>query len=79
MTTGTALYGINKDARLFVMVVTLLACGCPVGEVQANETAEAVYEYLLDTIGLGEAPTQREIGDACYLSRGEVRRALIWR
>lgn len=27
---GTALYGIKKDAELFVMVVTLLAFGCPV-------------------------------------------------
>ena len=27
---GTALYGVKKDAGLFVMVVTLLAFGCPV-------------------------------------------------
>jgi hypothetical protein len=30
VTKGTALYGIKKDAELFVMVVTLLAFGCPV-------------------------------------------------
>jgi transposase-like protein len=30
VTKGTALYGIKKDAALFVMVVTLLAFGCPV-------------------------------------------------
>jgi len=30
VTKGTALYNIKKDAELFVMVVTLLAFGCPV-------------------------------------------------
>ena len=30
VTQGTALYGIKKEAALFVMVVTLLAFGCPV-------------------------------------------------
>ena len=30
VTRGTALYNIKKDAGLFVMVVTLLAFGCPV-------------------------------------------------
>jgi hypothetical protein len=29
-TTGTALYGLKKSAKLFVIVVTLLAYGCPV-------------------------------------------------
>lgn len=33
VTKGTALYGIKKDAELFVMVVTLLAFGCPVQAV----------------------------------------------
>ena len=48
------------------------------GNLQENDTAEDVYDYLLDTIPLGEAPTQKEIGAACFLSRGDVRRALIW-
>jgi len=30
VTKGTALYNLKKDAELFVMVVTLLAFGCPV-------------------------------------------------
>lgn len=30
VTRGTALYGLKKDAELFVMVITLLAFGCPV-------------------------------------------------
>lgn len=34
-TTGTALYGIKKSAKLFFLVVTLLSFGCPVQAIVA--------------------------------------------
>ena len=41
VTKGTALYNLKKDAELFVMVVTLLAFGCPVQTiVQAMDLDE---------------------------------------
>lgn len=47
-------------------------------KVEENETAENVYDYLFDEIEAGSFPSQQEIANACYLSRSEVRRALIW-
>ena len=62
---GTALYGIKKDAKLFVMVVTLLAFGCPVQAIvmaigldertvrtwwlKSGEQSERVHESVIET------------------------------
>lgn len=49
------------------------------GESEAdNEAAESVYDYLLEKIEEGIYPTQKEVADACFLSRGAVRQALLW-
>ncbi|MEO1163711.1 MAG: FaeA/PapI family transcriptional regulator [Chloroflexota bacterium] len=50
----------------------------PEGEVRTDENAETVYEYLKEQLPQGDIPTQDNIADACYLSRGAVRQALIW-
>ena len=47
-------------------------------ELQNNETAEAVFRFLLDTVPSGDVPSQDEIATACFLSRNTVRLALIW-
>lgn len=47
-------------------------------EAQSNETAEAVYAYLVEEMRWGDVPSQREISEACFISRSEVRRALWW-
>lgn len=49
----------------------------PVQE-QANQIAEAVFAYVSKEIQAGNVPTQKEIADTCYLSRGAVRQALLW-
>lgn len=46
------------------------------GETSNNEYAEEVYQYLVKQIGKGQIPSQQEIADALYLSRGVVRQAL---
>lgn len=62
---GTALYGIKKEASLFVMVVTLLAFGCPVQAIvhalgldertirswwlKSGEQSERVHESVIGT------------------------------
>ena len=46
------------------------------GTPKRDETAEDVYSYLKQAMGNGNIPSQAEIGETCYLSRGEVRRAL---
>lgn len=54
-TTGTAMYGIRKDLVLFVMVVTLLAYGCPV-------------QAIVMAIGLDDETVrawQRKAGEHC--------------
>ena len=45
---------------------------------EINEQAEAVYSYLLDEIEAGHIPSQSEIADELYISRGAVRQALTW-
>jgi len=45
---------------------------------QENETAELVYDYLLEKIEEGIHPTQYEIANACFLSRRGVRQTLLW-
>ena len=47
-------------------------------DTSSNEHAEEVYEYLVNQIGKGKIPSQQEIADALYLSRGVVRQALSW-
>jgi transposase-like protein len=65
VTKGTALYQIKKDAELFVMVVTLLAFGCPVQAIvqaigldertvrswwlKSGEQSERVHESVIGT------------------------------
>lgn len=65
VTKGTALYNIKKDADLFVMVVTLLAFGCPVQAIvkamgldertvrswwlKSGEQSEQVHESVIGT------------------------------
>lgn len=46
--------------------------------VKSNETAEMVYDYLVENELDGEIPSQEEMATACLLSRDKVRRALIW-
>lgn len=43
-----------------------------------NEHADTVYGYLIECDTNGYMPSQQEIADAVYLSRGSVRQALIW-
>jgi DNA-binding GntR family transcriptional regulator len=45
---------------------------------QSDETAEEVYQFICDSLEDGNIPTQTEIAETCYLSRSEVRRALVW-
>jgi DNA-binding GntR family transcriptional regulator len=46
---------------------------------QSDETAEEVLAFICKTITDNDiVPTQREIASGCYLSRSEVRRALLW-
>ena len=47
-------------------------------DTSSNEHADEVYEYLDKQIGKGQIPSQQEIADALYLSRGVVRQALSW-
>ena len=65
VTKGTALYGLKKGHDLFVMVVTLLAFGCPVQAIvqaigldertvrswwlKAGEQSERVHEAVIGT------------------------------
>lgn len=65
VTKGTALYGIKKEAGLFVMVVTLLAFGCPVQAIvmamgldertvrswwlKSGQQSERVHESVIGT------------------------------
>ena len=64
-TTGTALYGIKKGAELFVVVITLLAYGCPVQAIvmafgldertvrdwlrKSGEHCQQVHEHMMET------------------------------
>jgi DNA-binding GntR family transcriptional regulator len=45
---------------------------------RSDERAGEVYDYIEDALEDGESPSQVEIAEACFLSRAEVRRALIW-
>lgn len=65
VTKGTALYNLKKEAELFVMVVTLLAFGCPVQAIvqalgldertvkawwlKSGEQSERVHEAVIGT------------------------------
>lgn len=43
---------------------------------EINEEAEEVYQYLVSHIEAGHIPSQSEIADDLYISRGAVRQAL---
>ena len=45
---------------------------------QSDETAEEVYQFICDSMQDDIIPTQAEIAEGCYLSRSQVRRALVW-
>lgn len=63
VTTATALYGLKKEAELFVIVVTLLAYGCPVQAIvmalgldertvrawwrKSGQQSERVHEHMI--------------------------------
>ncbi len=75
-TTGTPLYGLKKGRELFVMVVTLLAHGCPVQAIVAafgldDETVrdwlkraglhcQAVHEHYMEQTGLDLGQVQAD-------------------
>lgn len=64
-TAGTALYGVKKGAELFVIVVTLLAYGCPVQAIvmafgldertvrawlkRSGQHCQQVHEHMMET------------------------------
>ena len=41
-----------------------------------DDDTQRVYDYLTEQVEQQHTPTQREIADACYLSRWTVRRCL---
>jgi DNA-binding transcriptional regulator YhcF (GntR family) len=43
-----------------------------------DANAEKVYQYIRDALEDGTVPSQTEIAEACYLSRREVRRCIVW-
>lgn len=75
-TTGTALYGIKKGAELFVVVITLLAYGCPVQAIvaafgldeetvrawlkKAGQHCQAVHEHFMEQTELDLGQVQAD-------------------
>lgn len=88
VTKGTALYGIKKDAELFMTVVTLLAFGCPVQAIvmamgidertvrawwlKSGDQSERVHEAV---IGISQLDLQQVQADEIKV---KTRGGTIW-
>jgi transposase-like protein len=88
VTKGTAGYGLKKEAELFVMVVTLLAYGCPVQAIvmavgldertvqawwrKSGQHSEQVHEHM---IGKSQLDLQQVQADEIKV---KTQRGTVW-